>query len=316
MLQQTQVATVWPFYKRWMNAYPSIGVLASASIDHVLKNWEGLGYYSRARNLHKGACHIIEQLEGTLPTSMVELQKIPGIGPYTAAAIASMAYGIAAPLIDGNVLRVFTRVTRRKDDVSKVKTKTIITSELEQLITPKTPGAFNQGLMDLGRVICTPKNPKCEICPLANVCQARKQNDMEQFPVKPKRKPIPHYQIVVGLIRRDGQLLIQKRPARGLLGGLWEFPGGKIEVGESGQQALLREIKEETALAVTLAEEIGTIQHAYTHFKVTMTAWFCDWVEGEAATHAASENRWIAFDALNQYAFPKANLKIWDLIHK
>jgi len=314
MLQQTQVATVWPYYKKWMKDYPTVSALAAADQDQVLKSWEGLGYYSRARNLHRGAQFVLESFEGKLPTSAVELLKIPGIGPYTSAAIASMAFGEAAPLIDGNVLRVYSRVMRLEDNITLSKTKSEISGQLARLIPPETPAAFNQGLMDLGRVICTPRNPECKICPLGQVCAARKAGDMEDFPVKPRLKRTPHYDIAVGLIRRNNRLLIQRRPEQGLLGGLWEFPGGKIEHGESGEEALLREIKEETELEVAIGEEIGTIQHAYTHFKITLTAWFCDWAGGEAKTHAATENRWVEMGDLDDFAFPKANRKILDII--
>jgi len=315
MLQQTQVTTVWPYYKKWMIDYPTISDLAAAKQGQVLKHWEGLGYYSRARNLHRGAQYVMETYHGVLPTTAAELIKIPGIGPYTSAAIASMAFGEAVPLIDGNVLRVYSRLTRLQVNIMLSKTKTNISADLAKLIPLQEPAAFNQGLMDLGRVICTPRNPDCSRCPVSGVCAARKIGDIEKYPVKPQRKPVPHYQIVVGLIRRDNRLLIQRRPEEGLLGGLWEFPGGKIEIGESGEEALLREIKEETELDVYIGDKIGTIQHAYTHFKITLTAWYCDWTNGgEAQTHAATENRWVLMDDLKGFAFPKANRKILDLI--
>ena len=314
MLQQTQVATVWPYFENWMEQFPSISSLADADQDQVLKSWEGLGYYSRARNLHSGAKYVMDGFDGKLPKTVTELLKIPGVGPYTAAAIASLAFGIPEPLIDGNVLRVYSRVTRLTANISQAKTKAAITSELANLISPEEPAEFNQGLMDLGRVICTPKNPSCKSCPLKKICLCAEAEDVESFPVKEKRKPLPHYHIVIGLVRRGDCFLIQKRPESGLLGGLWEFPGGKIEAGESGEEALLREIKEETGLDVDLGKKIGTINHAYTHFKITMSAWFCDWVGGEAQTNAASENKWIPLADINKYAFPKANLKVLELI--
>ncbi len=314
MLQQTQVTTVWPYYKKWMLDYPTISHVAAAEQDQILKSWEGLGYYSRARNLHRGAKFVMEEFGGVLPATVTELLKVPGIGPYTSAAIASLAFGVPEPLIDGNVLRVYTRVTRITADIGQSSTKATISSELAQLISPDQSAEFNQGLMDLGRVICTPKNPGCESCPLKKVCLSARTEDVESFPVKKKRKRLPHYQIVIGVIQKGEYCLIQKRPANGLLGGLWEFPGGKIEMGESGEEALLREIREETGLDVDLDQKIGTINHAYTHFKITMSAWHCTWIRGEAQTHAASENRWIPFTDINRYAFPKANLKILELI--
>ncbi|MEA3286088.1 MAG: A/G-specific adenine glycosylase [Candidatus Marinimicrobia bacterium] len=316
MLQQTQVTTVWPYYRKWFTDFPEITDLAEASLDHVLKLWEGLGYYSRARNLHKAANYILEEFEGRLPSSVDQLLKIPGIGPYTAAAIASLAFGQAVPLIDGNVLRVFSRLERINENITRPQIKAILRDQLSQLISVEQPAAFNQGLMDLGRVICTPKHPNCESCPIAKVCGAFQAGRVEDYPVKPRKSAIPHYNIVIGLIKKDGQILIQKRPPRGLLGGLWEFPGGKIERGESPEVALLREIKEETTLEVELAETIGTIRHAYTHFRITLVAFFCDWRKGEAKTHAATENRWISMNELDQFAFPKANLKILELLKR
>ncbi len=314
MLQQTQVTTVWPYYTRWMKSYPTIADLAQAELDHILKSWEGLGYYSRARNIHKAANFIVDTLDGQLPDSLESLLKIPGIGPYTAAAISSMAFGQVTPLIDGNVLRVMARVGRIDADIAKTKTRRRISDQLGQLILRENPGSFNQGLMDLGRVICTPKNPKCQDCPLCDECEGYQQGDMEAFPVKAKKSQLPHYNIVIGLIMRDNKVLIQKRPPTGLLGGLWEFPGGKIESGEGGEVALLREIKEETNLDVVITRNIGTIQHAYTHFKITLTAWFCEWTSGEALTLAATDTRWISMDQIDTYAFPRANLKVLELL--
>jgi len=314
MLQQTQVSTVWPYYKQWMEDYPSISSLAAANEDKILKSWEGLGYYSRARNLHRGAKFVMSEYAGNLPGDLSALLKIPGIGPYTAAAIASMAFKIPVPLIDGNVLRVYSRLTRLSADVAQSKTRAAISEHLNTLISQEHPGDFNQGLMDLGRVTCTPKNPSCENCPLRLICLSAGASDVESFPVKEKRKPLPHYQIVIGLIQKGDRLLIQKRPSKGLLGGLWEFPGGKIEKNEGGEEALLREIKEETGLDVQLGEKIGSIEHAYTHFRITMTAWFCQWLEGIPQNYASTQKRWIRLQEIDDYAFPKANLKILKLI--
>lgn len=316
MLQQTQVTTVWPYYERWMALFPSATHLAQAEQDQVLKLWEGLGYYSRARNLHKGAQYIVENHGGELPKSIKALEQVPGIGPYTAAAIASMAFEHVVPLIDGNVLRVMSRVWHIESDIAKTTTRKEITLRLDKVISTTEPGAFNQALMDLGRVICTPRNPQCPNCPLRDACQAYEIGDTEKLPVKARSKPIPHYDIVIGLIRKGEKVLIQKRPAKGLLGGLWEFPGGKIEGGETGEAALVREIQEETSLSVSVAEKIGSIDHAYTHFKITLTAWWCDWKKGRPQTFAATENKWIHMDEVPKYAFPKANLKVIELISK
>jgi len=314
MLQQTQVSTVWPYYRRWMAQYPTIEKLAKADLDEVLKSWEGLGYYSRARNLHRAATTILKNFDGKLPDSVEKLTQIPGIGEYTAAAIASMAFNQVIPLVDGNVLRVMTRVWNINSDIARTATKKEIHSRLVQIIPIQEPGAFNQAIMDLGRVICTPRNPLCSECPINETCRAFKKGNVELLPVKTRSRQIPHYDIVIGLIRKNNRVLIQKRPAEGLLGGLWEFPGGKIEPGESAEAALLREIVEETGMIVTLNEKIGVVDHAYTHFKITLSAWWCDWKSGKAQHFAATENRWITMDTINSYALPKANLKILELL--
>ena len=314
MLQQTQVSTVWPYYSNWMKSFPSVESLSHAQEDQVLKAWEGLGYYSRARNLHKAAKMIMEEYAGLLPETSKELLTIPGIGAYTAAAVASFAFNESVPLVDGNVLRVFTRLEQISDDISKTGTKECIRKKLQDLIPNDEPGAFNQGIMDLGRAICTPKNPDCIACPASSFCEAYANGNPEDFPVRAKKKSIPHYDIVIGLIRKEEEWLIQRRPAKGLLGGLWEFPGGKIEKGETQKVALLREIKEETSLEVNVAEYIGTIQHAYTHFKITLSAYYCNWLRGEPQTHAATENRWVNQEQLKKYALPGANLKILKLL--
>lgn len=310
MLQQTQVSTVWPYYKRWLKIYPNVQTLASAKLDQILKMWEGLGYYARARNLHKGANYVCTELKGCIPQTASGLQKIPGIGPYTAAAISSIVFNENVPVIDGNVLRVMARINRIEAPPQRPVARRTIQEALQHLMLKEKPGIFNQALMDLGRVICTPSNPDCGKCPVQQVCLAHEQGQQTMYPIKVKKKALPHYNIVIGIVRKGERILIQKRPPEGLLGGLWEFPGGKIEKSESEEEALLREIKEETGLEVEIEKPVAQINHAYTHFKIHMSAWICRWVSGEALTHAATENRWVALEELNTFAFPGANRKI------
>ena len=312
MLQQTQVTTVWPYYNKWMDRFPTVQALAEANQDEVLKSWEGMGYYSRARNLHAAARRVVDEYAGVLPASSSELIKLPGIGPYTAASIASLAFDEVVSLVDGNVLRVYARLMCFDEDISRARSKTTIKTALQEHISKQRPGAFNQAIMDLGRAICTPRDPKCTDCPLQTMCCALEAGEVESYPVKPRSKGVPHYHIVIGLIEKDGQYLIQRRPEEGLLGGLWEFPGGKIRPGEQEIDALHREIQEETDLEVMVEEKIATIRHAYTHFKITMTAYQCKWVAGEAQMNAATENQWVTPEAFNRFAFPKANLKILE----
>ena len=253
MAQQTQINTLIPYYLRWLEKYPKIEDVAKASEDDILKSWEGLGYYSRARNLHKTCQLIVNNHKGNVPKDPDELITLPGVGPYIAAAVASIAHNVPIAVVDGNVLRVITRLYGLSDDIGKEKTKTNIQKRLNQLIKTTDPNKFNQGIMELGALICTPKNPKCNDCPIGNMCYAKNMDQVDKFPVKQKKAPIPHHTIVVGIIKRnDGKLLITKRKKDQLLGGLWEFPGGKVKESETLDAATHREIKEEVNLDVTI----------------------------------------------------------------
>jgi len=228
MLQQTRIETVLPYYTRFTTAYPSISDLAAAPLDDVLKQWEGLGYYSRARNLHKTAQIIATELKGQFPRTVPQLLELPGIGRYTAGAIASIAFGQRAPVLDGNVIRVFSRLLDLPDDVRETRTRNQLWQIAEEWLPQERPGDYNQALMELGQRICLPRNPRCGECPLQTHCAAYANGTQTQRPVKSRRQPTPHYDVAAGLIRDEvGRLLIAQRREDGLLGGLWEFPGGK-----------------------------------------------------------------------------------------
>jgi A/G-specific adenine glycosylase len=312
MLQQTRVETVIPYYERLLKAFPTVRHLAAAGQDQVLKQWEGLGYYGRARNLHKAARTIVADRAGALPRTAEQWRQLPGVGPYTAGAIASIASDLAEPAVDGNVLRVLSRVFAIDDRIDEPATRRRITAIAAGLLPPGRAGAFNQALMDLGARICLPRRPACAACPVARYCDALRQGRQHELPVRRPGKAIPHHTIVVAAIRRRGRYLIGKRPTDGLLGGLWEFPGGKIEPGETHAQALAREVREETGLTIRVGRRIAVVDHAYSHFSVTLHVYDCRLVSGRPTARFHTELKWVSRDQLDQYALPAANRRFLD----
>jgi len=314
ILQQTRVDQGLPYYERFLAAFPTVRGLAEASEDEVLKLWEGLGYYTRARNLHKAAKIVATQHGAELPRSADLLQLLPGVGRYTAGAIASIAFGERAPVVDGNVKRVLARLYDIESPIEETETERDLWALAESLVPPRRPGDFNQGIMELGARICTPKKPYCEGCPVNAHCEARAHGTQEERPVRRPKRAVPHQEIVVAAIARDGEYLIGRRPPKGLLGGLWEFPGGKVEPGESHAQALERECREELGVTVTVGGMIASVRHAYTHLKVTLNVYRCTIREGEPLPATHTELRWVAKDAFGEYAFPTANHKFLELL--
>lgn len=311
MLQQTQVSTVVPYFERFLARFPTLQDLAAAPLDAVLKHWEGLGYYSRARNLHRAAQHIMSFHKGRVPEQLPELLALPGVGRYTAGAIASLAFGADLPVLDGNVIRILTRLLDLPDDVRLPATQQRLWQLAEALLPAGRAGTWNEALMELGRRICTPKTPACEICAIAQHCVARAHNTQHLRPVKSPAARTPHYDVTAAVIRgADDRLLIAQRPAEGMLGGLWEFPGGKREPGESLQACLVREIAEELGIVIAVGRQIGTVRHAYTHFRITLYAFECQLLHGEPQAIGCSAWAWVTLDDLDRYAFPVTDQKI------
>ncbi len=306
MLQQTRVDTVIPYYRRWMARFPDVHSLASAPMQDVLKLWEGLGYYSRARNLHRAAQIVVEQHNGQLPRRTAELQKLPGIGRYTAAAIASIAFGEDAPALDGNIRRVLARLFDLRLPARSAEGERRLWELAAQHAPPGRVGDYNQALMDLGATICTPRRPACDRCPLTAFCKARALGVQEERPVKTNQPAIPHYNVAAAVIRRNGAVLLGQRPPEGLLGGLWEFPGGKQEVGETLTECLQREIAEELGVSIHVGQHIGSYRHAYTHFQVTLHAYACRLVEeAEPQPREHSDLRWVQLAELERFPMGK-----------
>jgi len=309
MLQQTQVQQATPYFQNFISLFPTVYDLAKADQQEVLKAWEGLGYYSRARNLHAASKMVVEDFDGQVPQTYDEIIKLKGVGPYTAAAVTSIAFNKPNAVVDGNVIRVLTRFYGIEDDTRSSKTRRIIQELADKLIDEEKPGDFNQALMELGSEICTPTKPGCSECPIQAGCVAAKTAKTEVIPYKSPAKKKPHYIIGVGVIEResDNKVLIALRPNDAMLGGLWEFPGGKKEESETIRQTIERELKEELGVEVNPYKELMNFKHTYSHFSITMHAWHCKLLSGEAKPKESQEVRWVTREELKEYPFPKAN---------
>jgi A/G-specific adenine glycosylase len=316
MLQQTQVRTVIDYYNRFLTKYPDVASLAAAHIDDVLKSWEGLGYYTRGRNLHAAAQKIVADHAGVFPASIEDVIALPGIGRSTAGAILTFGAEQRHPLLDGNVKRVLSRIADIADPVEKpatIEKMWLLSAQL--LDEAEEPYYYNQAIMELGATMCLPKAPRCLICPVQSHCVASQKGTQMERPVKGvKKAPLPHLQIGVGVVWKDEQILIQQRPKEGLLGGLWEFPGGKQEEGESIEETVTRELREELAIEVSIRSKIKVVKHTYTHLKITMHAYHCDWVSGEPTPAYEQAWKWVSPDELTLYAFPKANKTVLEAL--
>lgn len=308
MLQQTRVDQATPYFNNFINRFPTVFDLAHAEQQDVLKAWEGLGYYSRARNLHHAAKQVAFEYEGKLPDTREEILKLKGIGPYTSAAILSIVYDKPYAVVDGNVIRVITRHAGIRDDVRSQRVKTQVQQIADHHISKETPGDFNQAIMELGAVICTPHNPKCTECPISSDCVAYKTAETSTIPYKSPPKKKPHHHIGVGIIERaNNQVLIALRPNDAMLGGLWEFPGGKQEPDEDIQATVVRELKEELGVTVEIKQDFLKLKHTYSHFSITLHAFLCSLIDGEPKPKSSQQVKWVTRAELSEYPFPKAN---------
>lgn len=310
MLQQTQVYTVEKYYRRFIHRFPTVHQLAEARMDEVMKAWEGLGYYARARHLHKAAREIVSRFGGNIPANAGDLLSLPGIGRYTAGAVLSIAFHEPVPILDGNVIRLLSRVFHITGNVQKAGTQKVLWSLAEEVLPRGRVQDFNQALMELGAVICKPKQPNCASCPLSKICEANKLSIQMKLPVRPPRRTIPHFNVTAGIIWKDGKFLITLRPPRGLLGGLWEFPGGKLEEGEDLGSCLQREIREELGILIEVGDSLVSVKHAYSHFRITLHALECRYVGGKIRLLGCDDYRWITPRDLEKFAFPAADRKI------
>jgi A/G-specific adenine glycosylase len=328
MLQQTRVETVIPYFEKWMRLFPNVRALATASEHDVLNAWEGLGYYSRARNLHKAAKVVSEEYNGEIPRDLTELRKLPGIGRYTLGAIASIAFGMDVSALDGNIKRVYSRIFDIDEPVdSPVGEKTLW--ELADENLPKGhAGDYNQALMDLGATICVPKNPRCLICPVMKLCKARQNGRQDQRPVMKPKKEVPHYIHAAGVIIERQRVLLSQRPSQGLLGGMWEFPNGRVngdpakglsKALKTAYKLRLRVIHKPRAQSnepagqhSRSAEPLGIVQHGYSHFKVTVYVFPCELISMPKGTNL----KWVPLKNLDQYPMGKIDRQIANMIVK
>jgi A/G-specific adenine glycosylase len=316
MLQQTQVSTVLSYYRRFLKSFPSVKRLAAADLQSVLKLWEGMGYYARARNLHRAAQTVVQDFKGKIPDSWAAFHGLPGVGDYIAAAVLSIAFDQPYAVVDGNVKRVLARLHKISAPVNQPQSNPTFKAAADILLHVRRPGTFNQAMMELGALVCKPHNPACDDCPLSKSCRAYRSQQVRDFPKRKKRKTTPQYHIAVGVVFKNDRVLITQRKAEGLLGGLWEFPGGKIRDGESAEAACIREIKEEANLAVEIDHHLTQVRHAYTHFRIVMEVFCCNYVSGRVYLRGPVAFRWIRINEYQSYPFPRANHKFIPLLKK
>ncbi len=316
MLQQTRVDQATPYFNHFMERFPDVYTLAEADQQEVLKVWEGLGYYSRARNMHHAAKTVVDKFDGQIPDSEDEILELKGVGPYTASAVLSIAYSKPHAVVDGNVLRVLTRYLGIEDDIRSTRTKNAIQDAADELLDKTRPGDFNQAVMELGATVCTPANPDCSSCPVNTDCIAYATMKTDSIPYKSPAKKRPHHQIGVGIIRDNEDVLIALRPEDAMLGGLWEFPGGKQQKGEDIQQTVIRELKEELGVDVAITKPFMKLNHAYSHFKITLHAYLCELKNGTPEPKTSQQLKWVSVSDLEHYPFPKANRKLTEKLMK
>ena len=315
MLQQTQVDTVIPYYGRFMERFADVADLARADLQTVLKLWEGLGYYARARNLHRAAGIVCRQHGGRVPGTRKEMRALPGVGPYIAAAVLSIACDRPLAVVDGNVKRVLARIFTLDAPVNVSASAAVFQEKADVLLDRRQPGTFNQAMMELGAVVCRLSDPDCAGCPVCRYCRSYPRQ-IDKFPVRARRPATPQVQVAIGVVTRGSRLLITRRREEGLLGGLWEFPGGKVKPGEAPESACRREIREEVGLAVRVEKHLARVRHAYTHFKIVADVFLCRCGGGRVVLDGPVDHRWITADEMADYPFPKANHKFMDLVRR
>jgi len=307
MLQQTRAETVIPYFRSFLRKFPGVRVLAQADQQAVLKVWEGLGYYSRARNLHKAAKKIVADTGGRFPRSAAEWERLPGVGRYTAAATASIAMGEPAVALDANARRILARLYAYRRGVRNARAELDLAERFRTARGASAPGPFFQALMDLGQLVCLPRRPLCARCPVVSECESKKRGIQNRLPLRPKPPRIPHLEVAAAVILRSGKVLLARRPEGKMLGGMWEFPGGKRERGETLPACLRRELREELGVDARVREELVAVKHAFSHFRITLHVFACDRLRGSPRPIDAAEVRWVRIARLRSYPMGRAD---------
>lgn len=310
MLQQTQVKTVLPYYKRFMEMFPTVQHLADATLHAVLKAWEGLGYYSRARNLHRAAGIVVSQMDGCLARDWQTFKRLPGVGDYIAAAVLSIAFGRPHAVVDGNVKRVLARLFLIEVPVNQAAGHKMFQTAAQQLLPHKSPGDHNQAMMELGALVCSPRRPACDNCALTRFCRAAAGNLIDRYPLRLKANPTPKHRLVCAVVVKNGRLLLIQRPAEGLLGGLWEFPNGPWDSDEESRCACRNMVRSAVGLDVKPLGRLTGVHHAYSHFKIQMSVFYCRWQSGRVCLNGPRAFRWLPFEKLAEFPLHGAVQKI------
>lgn len=317
MLQQTRADTVVPYFQRFMKRFPSLCTLARAPRRDVLKSWEGLGYYARARNAQDAAKFLVKHFHGEFPRTREGLLSLPGIGGYTAAAIGSLALGLDLAVVDGNVIRVLSRVMAYGGDATSSAGKKILQDWADSFLIPGKAGLSNESVMELGALVCTPRKPKCCECPLYGVCKAFAKGRPERYPVKKKEARVPHKIVGAGVVvGRDGRILIAQRKETSMLGGLWEFPGGTLEKGETMPECIRRELKEELGIETVIGPRLIVVRHAYSHFTIELHVHWARITKGRPRAIHCAAFAWVSRKDLRRYPFSSADVKIVEAIDR
>ncbi|MGC4086304.1 MAG: A/G-specific adenine glycosylase [Polyangiaceae bacterium] len=312
MLQQTQVTTVVPYFERWMQRFPDVSALSRASEDEVLHAWQGLGYYSRARSLRLAAQAVVERFAGVLPRAVDDLQSLPGIGPYSAGAIASIAYGQRAPVVDGNVVRVLSRLFELRGDPAKAANKRQLWQRAADLVPSSRPGDFNQALMELGATVCTPQKPRCALCPLAKPCRARALGVQEDLPELPGRAAVTEVAMAAALLMARGRVLVVQLCADApRWANMWQFPNVELERAESAASGARRALRELVSIEASADRALGEVKHSVTRYRITLSAWLCR-AEHTALGELSRVERavWKRPAELEQLAMPAAHRRL------
>ncbi len=314
LLQQTRVAQAVPYYERFVARFPDLRALAGAPRSEVLRAWQGAGYYDRARRLHEAARCVARDRGGRIPGTVEELEQLPGVGRYIARAVASLAYGVPAVALEANGLRVAARWTREEADPRTARARARLEAALARELPPSSPGPFNEAIMELGETICLPEAPRCPACPVSFGCRAyRELDDPASVPRRPAGRHRPHLRAAVVALTERGRWLVQRRPPGGLLGDLWEFPGGRIEPGEAPAHAARRELREETGGTVRRLAPAGVVRHGYSHFTVELHVF--RGISGSRRPVTGRTRRWATPDELRRLPLPRATEKIVDRLN-